>query len=122
MITVWRGEPGLKHFPAFVRYTAEVNSFMPPAVIPFLAWAATAAELSLGLALIIGFRIQWAAFGSALLLAIFGSAMAISFGLWSPMDYSVFSASSAALVLAACQSRAIGRDVAARRVIEDERS
>jgi putative oxidoreductase len=83
---VWRGQPGLKHFPAFVRYTAEVNSFMPLAVIPFLAWAATAAELSLGIALVIGFRTQWAALGSALLLAMFGTAMAISFGIWSALD------------------------------------
>jgi putative oxidoreductase len=117
---VWRGEPGLKHFPAFVRYTAEVNSFMPSAVIPFLAWAATAAELSLGIALIIGFQTKWAALGSALLLALFGTAMAVSIGIRSPMDYSVFSASSAALLLAVCQSRAIGRHVAADRVLIDQ--
>jgi len=40
------------------------------------------------------------ALGSAVLLAIFGTAMAISFGLKSPMDYSVFSASAGALLLA----------------------
>jgi hypothetical protein len=34
------------------------------------------------------------------LLAAFGTAMAISFGLKSPLDYSVFSASGAALLLA----------------------
>ena len=39
------------------------------------------------------------ALGSALLLAMFGTAMAISFGLKSPMDYSVFSASGAAGLL-----------------------
>jgi putative oxidoreductase len=117
---VWRGEPGLKHFHAFVRYTAEVNSFMPSAVIPFLAWAATAAELSLGIALIIGFQTKWAALGSALHQARLGTARAVSFGIRSPMDYSVFSASSAALLLAVCQSRAIGRHVAADRVLIDQ--
>jgi hypothetical protein len=38
-----------------------------------------------------------------LLLALFGTAMAISFGIKSPLDYSVFSASAAALLLADCQ-------------------
>jgi hypothetical protein len=40
------------------------------------------------------------ALGSALLLALFGIAMAISFGVKSPLDYSVFSASAAAALLA----------------------
>ena len=97
---LWRGEPGLRHFPEFIRYTASVNAFMPAATIPFLAWAATAAELSLGLALICGYRLRWTALASAALLALFGTAMAISFGIKSPMDYSVFSASAAALLLA----------------------
>ena len=97
---LWRGEPGLKHFAEFTRYTAQVTAFMPTVAIPFLAWAATAAELSLGIALIAGFRLRWAAFGSALLLALFGAAMAVSLGIKSSMDYSVFSASAAALLLA----------------------
>src|ERR1700756_5155730 len=32
---------GYGDFAGFVRYTAKVNSFMPPSTIPFLAWAAT---------------------------------------------------------------------------------
>lgn len=84
----------------FVRYTAKVNSFMPASTIPFLAWAATVCELVLGLALIIGVRLRWAAWGSAGLLFLFGSAMGISFGIGSPLDYSVFSASAAAVLLA----------------------
>jgi putative oxidoreductase len=39
------------------------------------------------------------AFGSALLLVLFGIAMGISFGIKSPMDYSVFSASAGAVLL-----------------------
>lgn len=84
----------------FVRYTAKVNSFMPAFTIPFLAWAATVCELVLGIALIIGVRLRWAAWGSAVLLVLFGTAMAISFGIGSPLDYSVFSASAAAVLLA----------------------
>jgi uncharacterized membrane protein YphA (DoxX/SURF4 family) len=83
-----------------MQYTAKVNSFMPPAAIPFLAWAATVGELFCGIALILGIWPRWVALGSALLLALFGIAMAISFGIKSPMDYSVFSASGAAILLA----------------------
>jgi len=50
--------------------------------------------------LISGVWLRWVALGSALLLVLFGTAMAISFGLKSPLDYSVFSASAAAVLLA----------------------
>lgn len=96
---------GYGNFAGFVDYTAKVNSFMPAFTIPFLAWAATAAELSLGVALILGVWPRWVALGSALLLALFGTAMAISFGIKSPMDYSVFSASAGAVLLALYSDR-----------------
>ena len=50
--------------------------------------------------MISGVWLRWVALGSALLLVLFGTAMAISFGLKSPLDYSVFSASAAAVLLA----------------------
>jgi uncharacterized membrane protein YphA (DoxX/SURF4 family) len=96
---------GYGDFAGFVRYTAKVNSFMPASTIPFLAWAATAAELFFGIALILGIWRVWVAIGSAVLLILFGTAMAISFGIKSPLDYSVFSACSAALLVAAYESR-----------------
>ena len=95
----WGKGVGYGNFANFQRYTAEVNSFMPAATIPFLAWSATAAELVLGVALVIGFRLRWAAIGSAALLLLFGVAMAISFGIKEPLDYSVFSAAGCALLL-----------------------
>jgi putative oxidoreductase len=91
---------GYGNFEHFVRYTAQVNSFMPAFTIRFLAWAATVAELLLGLALVFGLWIRWTSVASAVLLALFGTAMAISFGFKSPLDYSVFSASAAGLLLA----------------------
>ena len=91
---------GYGNFEGFVRYTAQVNSFMPSYTIRFLAWAATVAELLLGLALVFGLRLRWTSLASAVLLALFGTAMAISFGIKSPLDYSVFSASAAAVLLA----------------------
>jgi len=103
---IYRGRNvGYGDFAGFVRYTAKVNSFMPPSTIPFLAWAATIAEFFFGIALILGIWRVWAALGSAVLLILFGTAMAISFGVKSPLDYSVFSASSAALLVAAYENR-----------------
>jgi putative oxidoreductase len=91
---------GYGNYANFVKYTGQVNAFMPTWSIPFLAGAATVAELVLGVLLVAGVWKRWVALGSAALLAIFGTAMAISFGPWSPLDYSVFSASAAALLLA----------------------
>src|SRR5271170_4473547 len=98
---LWRGRNvGYGNFEGFVRYTAKVNSFMPASSIPFLAWSATIAELVLGILLLAGVWLRWTALASALLLVLFGTAMAISFGLKSPLDYSVFSASATAILIA----------------------
>lgn len=97
----WYGKNvGYGNFENFMAYTAQVNSFMPRAAIPFLAWSATFFEFTLGVALLVGFKLRWIALGSAVLLFLFGTAMAISLGIKSPLDYSVFSASAAALLLA----------------------
>ncbi|HVP61267.1 MAG TPA: DoxX family membrane protein [Myxococcaceae bacterium] len=97
---LWGKDVGYGSFEAFERYTAEVNAFMPRATIPFLAWAATIAELGLGVALVLGLWPRAMSLASAALLAMFGLAMAVSLGIKSPLDYSVFSASAAALLLA----------------------
>ena len=101
---------GYGNFANFVKYTADVNSFMPAFSIPSLAWSATVAELVLGIALILGVWPRWVALGSAVLLAIFGITMAISFGIKSPLDYSVFSASAAAVLLALYEGRKHGHE------------
>jgi putative oxidoreductase len=106
----WGRNVGYGNFDGFVRYTAKVNSFMPAFTIPFLAWGATAAELFLGVALILGIWPRRVALGASLLLVLFGIAMAISFGIKSPLDYSVFSASAGAGLLALYPSRKSGAD------------
>jgi len=88
------------HFERFINRTAQVNAFMPAFTIPFLAWAATVAEITCGVTLIVGFQVRWAALASAILLFWFAMAMAISTGVKPPLDYSVFSASAGALLLA----------------------
>jgi putative oxidoreductase len=97
---LWGRTLDMQHFAQFIQYTGEVNSFMPRAVVPFLAWAATICETSFGILLVLGLWQKWIALGSAILLAMFGTAMAISFGLKAPMDYSVFSDVGVALLLA----------------------
>ncbi len=97
---LWGKYGGWGNFANFTKYTGEVLSFMPALIIPFLAWAATIAELSLGILLILGLWTRCVAFSAAALLFLFGPSMAISFGLKSPLDYSVFSASAGALLLA----------------------
>ena len=102
---LWGKYGGWGNFANFIQYTAKVNSFMPAFTIPFLAWSATIAEIFFGIGLIVGLWRRWMALGAAVLLAIFGLAMAVSFGVKSPLDYSVFSASAGALLLALYEDR-----------------
>lgn len=96
---LWTHQPAAARFREFIAYTGEICAFMPARLIPVLAWSATAAETAFGIALIAGFKLRETAFGAAILLAMFGLAMAISQGVKSPLDYSVFSASAAAVLL-----------------------
>ena len=108
--SVWSlgSNTGPDSFQHFVEYTAQVNSFMPAFTIPFLAWAATVSETFLGITLVLGIWTRFIALAAAGLLVLFGAAMAVSFGIKSPLDYSVFSASAGALLLAMCQIRKAG--------------
>jgi uncharacterized membrane protein YphA (DoxX/SURF4 family) len=91
---------GYGNFQGFLDYTAKVNSFMPASTIPFLGWSATFFEFMFGVLLILGIWTRWVALGSAALLVLFGTAMAISFGIKAPLDYSVFSASACSVLVA----------------------
>jgi putative oxidoreductase len=91
-------------FRHFTQYTGMVNSFLPARVIPAVAWAATIAETTFGLSLILGIYKRAVAGGSAALLLMFALAMTISFGIKAPLGYSVFTASAAAFLLFARQS------------------
>jgi uncharacterized membrane protein YphA (DoxX/SURF4 family) len=100
------GPPGAAHvswgdFAHFIEYTGRVNSFVPRAFIPLLAWLATIAELLLGIWLLTGIALRWAAYLSSALLFAFAAAMTLSFSIKSPLDYSVFTAAAAALALGA---------------------
>lgn len=85
---------------SFLEYTAQVNSFAPSVVIPLLAVAVTVLETVVATLLLLGYKTQAAAYLAALLTLIFGLAMAYSFGIKNPLDYSVFADCAAAFLLA----------------------
>lgn len=99
------GKPGENgviwgNYDNFLNYAAQVNSFAPPALIPFLAGAATALEVMLSILLIVGFKTRLAAVGSSGLTLLFAIAMTYSFGVKSPLDAAVFVDFSSSLLLA----------------------
>ena len=63
------GTPGVSWggMAQFNAYVAKLNWFLPAAVIPLTGWAATAAEILLGVGLLIGWRLRWISLASALL-------------------------------------------------------
>lgn len=92
----WGGD----NWAGFVDYTAQVNAFLPRSAAPALAVAATAAELAIGLLLLIGWQTRKAALGAAALTLAFALAMSLSFGPKEAFDYSVWVDVTSALVLA----------------------
>lgn len=98
------GAPGAKgvawgNFENFLAYTAKLNPFLPASLVPAAGYAATGAEIILGAALIIGFRLREASFLSGLLLAAFAFGMILGIGIKAPLDYSVLAASAGAFLL-----------------------
>ncbi len=102
---LWSGQFRWESFGRFLQRTADLNAWAPATLVPVLAWGATVLETTFALALILGIAVRWAALGSAALLAWFAMAMAVHDGVKSPLDYSVFSASAAALLLALIEGR-----------------
>ena len=92
----------LGDFSHFVAFTRKLNWFMPSATIPALAWAATCVEILLGVALVLGAFTRVAAFLSGCLLLLFALSMTFALGLKAPLNFSVFTASAAAFLLATC--------------------
>ncbi len=87
------------NFASFTEYTARLNPWAPDAMVPLLAWSATAAEIGLGIALIAGFHTREAGLASGVLLLLFALGMTVGTGLESALNASVYSASAAAFAL-----------------------
>jgi putative oxidoreductase len=84
----------------FVGYCAKVNSFLPMSWAPALSWMATVLEILCGVGLIVGWHLRLFAYSTAALLLSFAVAMTISFGIKSPLNFSVFADVAGALLLA----------------------
>ncbi|MET9110597.1 MauE/DoxX family redox-associated membrane protein [Streptomyces zhihengii] len=95
------------NFNNFVGQTQALAPYLPDSPAHSAAVAATVLELILGLALLLGVALRWAAWGSAALLSIFGLSMAIYVDLEAPLGYSVFTAAGAAVVLALAPSNTL---------------
>jgi putative oxidoreductase len=99
------GAPGKPHvgwgdWQHFLAYARQVMAFLPGSWVPVLAIAATMGEAIFGILLILGLYTRAAAIGSSVLSFCFGLSMAISFGIDSPLGYSVFTLSAASWLLA----------------------
>ena len=84
----------------FADYAHQLVPFASGWLLTVIAWAATATEATLGVLLLTGWRPKLVGAATCLVLIIFGTAMAVSLGLESPLSYSVFSAASAAAAYA----------------------
>jgi putative oxidoreductase len=95
-------------FRHFIDYTAQINPFLPSAVIPAVAVLATICEISFGLGLLLGVKIRFVALGSAALLFLFGTAMTTS-GL-SQFAYGVYLMAAGALALSTVDASLLSVD------------
>jgi uncharacterized membrane protein YphA (DoxX/SURF4 family) len=111
------GQPNVAwgNYARFVNYTAQLNWFLPVAMIPVLATIATAAETLFGFLLILGWKTRITAWLSGVLLIAFALTMTMALGVKAPLDSSVFSAAGGALLLATCTDFPFSLDELLRR-------
>jgi putative oxidoreductase len=84
----------------FVHYCGVLNSYAPAALIPALAWISTIFEIVFGVAFLVGFQLEYVAYGSAILFALFAFGMTWGTGIKSPLDASVLADAAGALLFA----------------------
>jgi uncharacterized membrane protein YphA (DoxX/SURF4 family) len=99
------GPPGARNvawgnFDNFLAYAATLNPYLPTAWMPTVGWGVTLAEVVCGLALLVGFQTRRIAVVSGLMLLAFALGMTMGFGIKAPLNFSVFSASAGAFLLA----------------------
>ena len=102
-------------FAHFVAYTRQVNAFLPSTFAPILAVLATIFETVLGVTMILGARIPYAARAAAVLLCVFGSAMSLSGLIESQFFYGVFVLAAGAWVVSMVDASCLSLDSLLRR-------
>jgi uncharacterized membrane protein YphA (DoxX/SURF4 family) len=85
---------------AFADYAHQLVPFASGWLLAVVVWGATATEATLGVLLLTGWQPKFVGAAASLVLIVFGTAMAVSLGVESPLSYSVFSAASAAAAYA----------------------
>lgn len=95
------GEPNVAwgNWANFLDYTHLLLPYVSKTLSDAAGLTATVLEVLFGILLIVGYRTRWVAFGSSMLLLIFGLSMMVFMGFKTPFDYSVLSASAAAFLL-----------------------
>lgn len=88
----------------FMVRAEEIMNFLPRTLVEPFAIIATAAEISFGVLLIVGFKTRLAAAGSGILALLFAISMTISEGFLSPLGYGVFAISAASFLLYTIES------------------
>jgi uncharacterized membrane protein YphA (DoxX/SURF4 family) len=85
---------------AYADYVHQLVPFASGWILTVFVWVATATESTLGVLLLTGCWPRLVGAAACLVLIVFGTSMAISLGVASPLSYSVFSAASAAAAYA----------------------
>lgn len=107
---LWGKDMGWGNFENFLAYTAKLNPFLPLSLIPTVGWVTTFAETALAVLLIVGLRIKETAILSGVMLILFAIGMSLGESVKSPLDYSVYTASAASFLLAACDKSSLSID------------
>ena len=84
---------------SFITYTATMMPFLDRPAVNIMGSIASIAEAVIGILLIIGFKTRLAAISSCILTLIFALAMTVFLGIKAPINFSVFTAITASLIL-----------------------
>ena len=84
----------------FIDYTSTLMPLFDRAVVNVMGGIATVTELIIGILLIIGYRTRNAAVGASLITLTFIVFMVLSIGIQKPINYGVFTATTAGFLLA----------------------
>jgi uncharacterized membrane protein YphA (DoxX/SURF4 family) len=99
----------------FIDYTKFINPWFPESFIQVIGVFATLAEIILALCLIVGFKTEFTAKLSGLLLLSFAFAMTLTVGIKSVFDYSVFTAAAASFALSQLKEKYLEIDQLIKR-------
>ncbi|MFY0592468.1 DoxX family protein [Roseivirga sp.] len=94
----------------FIAYTQQLNPIVPKSLTPALGGLVTAAEVIFAICLLLGFKTEYIARLSGILLSLFAFAMIASSGIKGVFDYSVLAASAAAFALSTMKEKYLELD------------